>query len=186
MSPKDEELIKACMQENADAQKELYERYAPMLMGTCMRYAKDQVEAEDILQESFIKIFQKIKKYNRQGSWEAWLRRITINTAIDHLRKQKNMQRNISIEQDQALQVEAHEVDQLELEYLYQIIQELPAGYRVVFNLYAIEGYSHREIGKQLGITESTSRSQYTRARAILMQRIREDRMETNKFRNAI
>ncbi len=174
------------MQNHADAQRELYERYSPLLMGVCMRYAKDRAEAEDILQESFIKIFSKLKKYNSQGSWEGWLRRITINTAIDHLRKQKNMQKNMSIEQEQALQIEADEVDQLELEYLYQIIQELPAGYRIVFNLYAIEGYSHKEIGHQLGVTESTSRSQYTRARAILMKRIREDRMETNKFRNAI
>jgi len=186
MSLINKQLIKACMRGDSAAQRELYERYAPKMMGVCMRYARDEAEAEDILQESFIKIFQHIKKYNFQGSWEGWLRRIVINTAIDHLRRQKHTQYQLSIEQDQVKEVAASEVDQLELEYLYQIIQELPAGYRLVFNLYAIEGYAHKEIAEQLSISESTSRSQYTRARAILMQRIREDRMETNKFKNAI
>ncbi len=174
------------MQEEAHAQRELYTLMSPQLMGVCMRYARNVPEAEDILQEGFIKVFQKIKKYNFQGSWEGWVRRIMINTAIDYLRKQKNYQYQLSIEEGEGLSVSTQEIDELELEYLYQVIQELPPGYRLVFNLYAIEGYSHKEIGQQLGISESTSRSQYTRARAILIKRIREDSMETNTFRNAI
>ncbi|MEM6630943.1 MAG: sigma-70 family RNA polymerase sigma factor [Bacteroidota bacterium] len=179
-------LIHACMQEDAHAQHELFTRMSPMLMGICMRYAQNLPEAEDILQEGFIKIFQKIKKYNFQGSWEGWVRRIMINTAIDYLRKQKAYRYQLSIEEGAGNHIEAQEIDQLELEYLYQVIQELPPGYRLVFNLYAIEGYSHKEIAQQLGISESTSRSQYTRARAILIKRIREDCMETNTFKNAI
>ena len=179
-------LIEACVKEDANAQHELYTSMAPQLMGICLRYAKNIHEAEDILQEGFVKVFQKYKKYNFQGSWEGWVRRIVINTAIDYLRKQKHYHYQLSIETGESLSVSTQEIDNLELEYLYQLIQELPPGYRLVFNLYAIEGYSHKEIGQQLDISESTSRSQYTRARAILMKRIREDCMETNTFRNAI
>ena len=186
MSKAYEALIEGCIRKESQAQRELYDRMAPRMMAVCYRYAKDQADAEDMLQEGFVKVFQKIQEYKRQGSFEGWIRKIMVRTAIDHLRKYKYLQQHTEINPEITQDLVEVETDSLELEYLYSIIQELPAGYRVVFNLYAIEGYSHKEIGAQLEISESTSRSQYTRARAILMKRIREDRLETNTFRNAI
>ena len=181
-----EALIAGCIRQNPQAQRELYERFAPKMMGVCYRYAHSRDDAEDILQEGFVKVFRNLKEYRFQGSLEGWMRRIMVHTAIDLLRKQKHQQKEIDIDHAIGEEVAEDALDSLELEYLYRVIQALPAGYRLVFNLYAIEGYSHAEIGEQLGITASTSRSQYTRARAILMSQIREDRMETNIYKDAI
>lgn len=179
-----EALIKACIQQNPKAQREFYERFAPKMMGVCFRYARNRDDAEDMLQEGFVKIYQKLTAYKFQGSLEGWVRRIIVRTAIDMLRKQKHQQNEIDIDHAVGEEVAEDAIDNLELEYLYRIIQALPTGYRLVFNLYAIEGFSHAEIGDQLGITASTSRSQYTRARSILMNQIREDRMETNVYKD--
>ncbi len=179
-------LIERCIQRDAAAQQAFYERFAPSMMAVCYRYARDKSEAEDMLQEGFIKIFGKLDRYTYKGALEGWMRRIVINTAIDMIRKQKYQQRETDIEEAVGEEVSDSAMDNLEVEYLFEIIQELPTGYRVVFNMYAIEGYSHKEIGQKLGITESTSRSQYTRARAILKQRIREDHLEPNLYRDAI
>lgn len=180
------DLVVQCQHCDRTAQQALYKRYAPDLLSVCFRYAKDREEAEDILQEGFVKIFQKIGKYEFQGSFEGWMRRIVVNTAIDHIRRNKKRQLETDIEEAREVFVSEEAVGQLELEYLYQIIQDLPPGYQLVFNLYAIEGYSHREIGERMGITESTSRSQYTRARSLLMKKICEDRMESNIYKDAI
>ncbi|MFK7970182.1 MAG: RNA polymerase sigma factor [Bacteroidia bacterium] len=180
------DLVTRCQKCDRTAQHTLYTRYAPDLLAVCYRYAKDRDEAEDILQEGFVKIFQKIARYEFQGSFEGWMRRIVVNTAIDHIRRNKKRQLETDIDEAREVFVAEGAIGQLELEYLYEIIQELPPGYRLVFNLYAIEGYSHKEIGEQMGITESTSRSQYTRARALLMKRICEDRMESNIYKDAI
>ncbi|MDX1907545.1 MAG: RNA polymerase sigma factor [Bacteroidia bacterium] len=165
-------LIQACAAQKPQAQRELYQLFAPRLFAVCCRYAASEAEAEDILQESFIKIFQKISSYEESGSLEGWLRRIVVNTAIDHLRRQKQ-QKNRASERE-AVEIPAADdvIADLEAEQLILLIQQLPDGYRMVFNLYAVEGYSHAEIGKQLGITESTSRSQYTRARALLRENL--------------
>ncbi len=185
-TPPQQALVQRCIDGQPRAQRELYECFAPKMMGVCMRYAKSPARAEDMLQEGFIKVFQKLEKYQDKGSLEGWIRRIMINTAIDTLRREKHMLQQLEINEAIAEQVNESVLDELEADFLMDRIQELPTGYRLVFNLYAIEGYSHAEIGEQLHITESTSRSQYTRARAMLKKRICEAYMETNTLRDAI
>lgn len=180
------DLVNKCKHCDPQAQQALYQTYAPTLLAVCCRYAPNRDEAEDILQDGFVKIFQNLGKYEFNGSFEGWMRRIVVNTAIDHIRRNKRNQLETPIEEAREVHVPEDALGNLELEYLYQIIQDLPPGYRMVFNLYAIEGYAHKEIGQQLGITESTSRSQFTRARSMLMQKIREDRLESNIYRDAI
>ncbi|MEZ4847657.1 MAG: RNA polymerase sigma factor [Bacteroidia bacterium] len=179
-------LIKDCIKQKPQAQRELYQLFAPKMMALCYRYARDEANAEDILQEGFIKIFQKINKYDDRGSFEGWVRRIMVNTAIDHIRKQKHQQNEVEINEVISEDVSESVLDKLEAEHLFEVIQQLPTGYRLVFNLYAIEGYSHKEIGEQLNITESTSRSQYTRARAMLKRKIEELYMEQNIYKDVI
>lgn len=172
-------LIESCCKGDTRAQKALYKAFAPRMYAVCLRYARDRDEAQDFLQEGFIKAFTHIGSFNGQGSFEGWLRRIVVRTAIDQLRRQKNIRQQLSIDEPDAMELPDTAIsDELSLEYLQRIVQELPAGYRIVFNLFAIEGYSHREIGEQLGITEATSRSQYTRAKAALQRRIYEDNLE--------
>lgn len=171
------EIVKGCIRCNSAAQRQLYELFAPKMMAVCYRYAKDRDEAEDILQEGFIKVFQNLNKYENNGSLEGWIRRIIVNTAIDLIRKQKQMP---LVELDEhvgasGLESEGDALGSLGLEYLMQLIQDLPPGYRLVFNMYAVEGYSHAEIAAELGINESSSRSQYTRAKSMLKKRIETD-----------
>jgi RNA polymerase sigma factor (sigma-70 family) len=178
------ELIQACRKQKPQAQRELYNRFAPVMLPVCYRYARNREEAEDILQEGFIKVFQKIHKFNDKGSLEGWIRRIMVNTAIDLLRKEKHYQHQLEINEAVAGEVSETALDQLEAEFIMELIQSLPTGYRMIFNLYAIEGFAHAEIAAQLGISESTSRSQYTRARALLKQKVRETYMETKVYRD--
>ncbi|TAE52096.1 MAG: sigma-70 family RNA polymerase sigma factor [Bacteroidetes bacterium] len=179
-------LIEGCKAHKAAAQRELYERFASKMLAVCHRYAYSNAAAEDMLQEAFVKVFQKIGDYEDRGSLEGWIRRIVVNTAIDHIRKERNLRHQEQIEAASQQEVSADVFETLETEYLFRIIRELPDGYRIVFNLYAIEGYSHAEIGAQLNITESTSRSQYARARALLMEKIRGVYQETHYYRDAI
>jgi RNA polymerase sigma-70 factor (ECF subfamily) len=140
------------------------------MFGICLRYATDHYQAEDILQEGFVKIFMKMSSYRNEGSFEGWMKRIFVNTAIEHIRKQ--IPPNIWVEEDKAPQVPSHEsvTGSLNAKDLMRMVQALPTGYRTVFNLYAIEGYNHREIATMLGITEGTSKSQLARARFILQK----------------
>ncbi|MEM6261191.1 MAG: sigma-70 family RNA polymerase sigma factor [Bacteroidota bacterium] len=178
-------LIERCIQQDTAAHQRLYELFAPKMMAVCYRYARNQAEAEDMLQEGFIKVFQNLKRYTFKGSLEGWIRRIMVNTAIDLLRKHKYFQKETDIEEADVEEFAEFSIDRLEMEYLLKIIQELPTGYRVVFNLYAIEGYSHKEIGQQLKISESTSRSQYTRARSMLKKRICADNQAFKSYLDA-
>lgn len=170
-----EELIIGCQKSNRKAQKELYDRYAPVLLGVCTRYAKESSEAEDVLQEGFIKIFEKIKLFNGEGSFEGWMRKLMVNTAISNYRK--NLKRYYKVDIDEP-QVQGLTSDWTSLEYtqdeLMQIIGSLPDGYRMVFNLYAIEGYKHKEIGDLLDIDETTSKSQYSRAKKQIQKKLTE------------
>ncbi len=180
-------IVAGCMRHEPLAQRRLYELFAPKMMALCYRYAQHRDEAEDMLQEGFIKIFQNIEKYNNQGSLEGWIRRIIVNTAIDIIRHNKALQLvsplNDNISENT---VDDNIVDTLEVEYLLKIIQDLPDGYRIVFNMFAIEGYSHAEIADLLHVNESTSRSQFTRAKALLKKRIHEDSLVINKYQDAI
>jgi RNA polymerase sigma factor (sigma-70 family) len=169
----DDELINGCMNNHAGAQKLLFEKFSKKMMGVCLRYVPDYDEAQDVLQESFIKVFQKIGSFESKGSLDGWIRKIIVNTALDHFRKNKDQKFQAEItEEDHSLATEASVVESINAKELLMIIQALPVGFRTVFNLYAIEGYSHKEIGVMLGISESTSKSQYARARVHLQKSI--------------
>ncbi len=166
-------LIQACIKQNRAAQKKLYDLYAPKMLGVCYRYAQSKEEAEDMLQEGFIKVFQKLDSFKFQGVFEGWLRRIFVNTAINIIRKYQKLQYETDIEEAGTMASNAAEVlDAMQNKEVIELIRNMPQGYRTVLNLYAIEGYSHKEIGEMLGINESSSRSQFTRAKAVLAKKI--------------
>jgi RNA polymerase sigma-70 factor, ECF subfamily len=157
-----------------------------MMNGVCLRYAANQAEAEDILQDSFIKAFKNLDKYSGQGALGGWLRKITVNTALEQYRKNKSL-KNLTVLVDVSeAQIEINDsaIENLELEDLLTKIQRLPKGFRTVFNLYAVEGYTHKEIGELLGISAGTSKSQYSRARIILRQMIQNELAEEHKNLN--
>lgn len=168
-----EQLIKKCLDNNARAQKMLYEQFGPKLMGICYRYAIDAEEAKDLLQDGFIKIFEKLDKYSGIGSFEGWMRRIVVNTALDNIRKNKKFLLHTDID-NASYKLPSNDFieERLAAEDLLKILQSIPLGYKTIFNLYAIEGYSHKEIAEQLNITTSTSKSQYSRAKALLRDKI--------------
>lgn len=143
------------------------------MMGVCLRYVNDRETARDLLQEGFIKVFTSIDSYSGNGSFEGWMRKIFVNSALEYLRKSDVMREATDLEHTaELITPDNSAISQLSAAELMDLIQELPAGFRMVFNLFAIEGYSHREISEMLGITESTSRSQFTRAKQLLQRRI--------------
>ncbi len=169
----EETLISKCINGNKIAQRQLFETYAPGMMGVCLRYFRDVEVAEDVLQESFVKVFRKLESYTGTGSLEGWIRKIVINTALDQLRKEVKFNVNVSVDDvEYKLGFDAQILSELMEEDLMKLVREMPDGYRTVFNLFAIEGFSHKEIGKQLGISENTSKSQYSRAKAYLKTRV--------------
>ena len=159
----DEELlIDKCLKGDTKAQKALFERFAPKMMSICLRYIGDYERAEDVLQDGFIKVFKNLEKFKREGSFEGWIRRTVVNTALDQLRKDKNAPIDADISEAEYLAGENEtSFGKLRTEELMAIIQNMPNGYRTVFNLFAIEGYSHQEIAEKLGVTESTSKTQF-------------------------
>jgi RNA polymerase sigma factor (sigma-70 family) len=164
------QLLKALRKSDPKAQRQLYEKYASRMMGVCMRYVGDSMTAEDILVAGFMRVFDKIEQFKGEGSFEGWIRRIMVNEALGHLRQRKRLHEETDLTEAHG-QADVGLADQdLEAEELMKLIEKLPIGYRTVFNLYAIEGYSHAEIAQMLGITESTSKSQLHRARAVLQQ----------------
>jgi RNA polymerase sigma-70 factor (ECF subfamily) len=170
----DEELIAGCLRDEAACQKELFDRYAGRLLGVCHRYARNKSDAEDILQDAFIKIFEKLKQFRGQGSFEGWMRKIVVNTALKKytlLRYQKEMNGMDTAEQfDRGTSESVHA--QLGEKDLIRLINNLPDGYRLVFNLYVMEGYQHEEIAEMLNIQPGTSRSQLVKARLMLQKQI--------------
>ena len=177
----EEEMLKGCMAKDAIAQRYLYERYKRIMTGVCMRYADRYEEAQDIVQNGFIKVFKKIGTFSGKGSLEGWIRRIMVNTALDHLRSNKADRFNVNIDDvDYKLQKDELILDSLHVEDLLKLIRALPVGYRTVFNLYAIEGYSHKEIAEKMDISENTSKSQYSRARSLLKKKLAEIESQTD------
>jgi RNA polymerase sigma-70 factor (ECF subfamily) len=170
----EQQIIEGCAKHNRRAQQILYDKYSRLLLGVCLRYAKDKAEAEDILQESFLKIFFNIKDFSGTGSFIGWLRKIAVNTAITHYHK--NLKYRYHVDIDEYISVEAgtesFEEDFFNSEELFKVLNELPAGYRMVFNLYAVEGYKHKEIAEMLGIDTNTSKSQYSRAKGVLRDKL--------------
>ena len=173
-----EAIIEQCKEENAFAQRQLYDHFAGKMMGVCKRYLQDTEEAEDALICAFTKVFTHISRYKADGPFEGWLRRICVNECLDRIRKQKG----IWMVQWQETHEEEHDPIQsaYSQEYLMGLINALPVGYKTVFNLYAIEGYSHQEIAERLKITESTSKSQLSRARQLLQKQLR---LEASKIK---
>ena len=168
----DEQIVEGCKLQNPSHQRKLYEKFSRKMFGVCLRYASNREEAEDLLQDSFVKVFQHISSFKMEGSLEGWVRRIVVNTSLEFIRKQKLQWVSI----DSADEPAESEVvlDHMNAKELLMIINKLPSGFKAVFNLYAIEGYNHREIGELLGITESTSKSQYSRAKSALVKSIKE------------
>lgn len=165
----DNRLVNECLRNNPAAQRQLYERFAPSMLGICYRYTKSVADAEDVLQEGFVKAFKNLVQYKGAGELGGWLRRIMVTTAINYLKK--NSRYNVVYGEEHLHAVPGHEpAFSLGAKELADLVRQLPAGYQLVFNLYAVEGYSHAEIGALLGIGESTSRSQYARARGLLIQ----------------
>jgi RNA polymerase sigma factor (sigma-70 family) len=169
----DAALVKECVNGNPRAQRALFERFAPKMMTVCLRYAKDTEQAEDVMQDGFVKVFTKLGDFKLEGSLEGWIRRVMVNTALDQIRKNGRLLGDISTD-DVAYKLETNDpiAETLMAEDLMKLVMAMPEGYKVVFNMFAIEGYSHAEIADTLGITESTSKSQYSRARAYLRERI--------------
>lgn len=170
----EKELIQLCIKGDRYSQKQLYEVYAPTMMSVCHRYAKNKMEAEDIFQEAFVRVFRHIGNFSFEGSFEGWIRRIMINTALKY-----NSKKSLGWNLDSIEDLDFHEhmepsvIADLGEEELISYISDLPDGYRMVFNLFVIEGYSHKEIGDLLEIEESTSRSQLVKARKMLQLKLR-------------
>ncbi len=168
-------LIEACKNNDASAQKLLYETFARKMMSVCLRYADNREMAEDFLQEGFIKVFSSIRSYSYEGSFEGWMRRVFVNTALESLRKNDLLRNGVDLDSlDPQQEADYSAVDKISADELMELIAQLPPGFRTVFNMFAVEGYSHKEIAHALNITESTSRSQYTRAKKLLQKWINE------------
>jgi RNA polymerase sigma-70 factor (ECF subfamily) len=171
----DTTLVIECVKGNPRAQRMLFDRFSSKMLGVCLRYAKDSEQADDILQDGFVKVFTKLKDFKNEGSLEGWIRRVMVNTALDQIRKNGKTLGGVSVDDVQyKIENNDHIAEQLMAEDLLKLINSMPDGYKVVFNMFAIEGYTHNEIADTLGISESTSKSQYSRARAYLRERISE------------
>lgn len=169
---RESELIEGCRKGTPSAQKSLYDQMAGKMFSLCCRYIKDRMEAEDVLVTSFTKVFERIDQYKGEGSFEGWVRRIVVNESLTYLRRNKSMYLETDLEVADREPDLSSMSDQLEAEDLLRLVAELPTGYRIVFNMYAIDGFSHKEIADHLGISENTSKSQLSRARVQLQARL--------------
>ena len=167
------DLLQGCLSGNRRMQEELYRRFSPRMYAVCLRYAGKAEEAEDILQEGFIKVFRKMDSYRGDGSFEGWMRRIFVNTAIEHFRRKRYLMPVTEREENTIEGKYTSVLDDLGAKDILALVQELSPGYRTVFNMYVVEGYTHREIADMLGISEGTSKSQLSRAKVILQDMVR-------------
>ncbi|MGZ3838303.1 MAG: RNA polymerase sigma factor [Flavisolibacter sp.] len=177
-------LVKDCLKGKSPAQRELYGHFAPGMLSVCYRYTKSMADAEDVLQEGFVKVFLNLHQFKFEGELGGWIRRIMVTTAINYLKRNARYQTDLLFPEEHLHIVanEHHPEVRMETKELADLIRQLPPGYQTIFNLYAVEGYNHVEIGKILGIQESTSRSQYARARTLLIQWIEQ---KNNDFKKA-
>lgn len=163
-------LVKDCLREKLSAQRQLYDAFAGPMLGVCYRYTKSITDAEDVLQEGFVKVFKNLHQYKFEGELGGWIRRIMVTTAINYLKKNARYQSELVFTDEPLHAVSTDDPElRLEAKELAELIRQLPPGYQTIFNLYAVEGYTHVQIGAMLGIQEGTSRSQYARARALLI-----------------
>jgi RNA polymerase sigma-70 factor (ECF subfamily) len=168
----EKKLVKQCCRGKSSAQQELYQRFGGQMLSVCRRYTKSVEDAEEVLSNGFIKVFSKIDQYKGEGALGGWIRTIMVREALNFIRYQKNIFIEVENEDYQAEFGHQEELEALEAQHLLLLIDELPTGYKTVFNLYAIEGYNHREIGALLGVSENTSKSQLSKARKQLQQRL--------------
>ena len=173
----EDELVKGCKNEDRHCQRIVFERYAGKMMTVSLRYARHRLEAEDILQESFVKVFNNIQAFQGNGSFEGWIRRIVVNTALRDIQKSSFKNEQIGLENIIERSEEPTAISNLSEQEILKLISFLPDGYRTVFNLYVFEDFSHREISQHLGIEESTSRSQLTKARQMLQAQIKKSNL---------
>jgi len=172
----EQELVQRVLKGEKAAQKHLFDKFAPQMMTVCNRYSNSQDQAADMLQEGFITVFQKLTQFDGRGSLAGWVRRIMVNSALNVLRKEKKFA--FSEEVETATGIESNMTDaisQMAFEEVSSLIQKMPTGYRTVFNMYAIEGYSHKEIANHLNVSESTSKTQYRKAKLYLQKLISEN-----------
>jgi RNA polymerase sigma-70 factor (ECF subfamily) len=177
----DEELIVLCRNNQVFAQNELYKRFARRVMGIAMRYSRNREDAQDIVQDSFVKIFLGLKNFKGDGSFEGWIKRIAVNTAINHIQKQLKFTNESAIEAASDLIYDNQIIKNISANELIGLVQAMPDGFRTVFNLFVIEGYQHQEIGEMLGISEGTSKSQLARARQHLANKIKSKKLDYNE-----
>lgn len=177
----EKEIIEGCLRQKRECQQELFKRYAGKMLAVCMRYARHQMEAEDVLQDAFIKVFDHLHQFQNKGSFEGWIRRVVVNTALKTFDRKSftHEQYGLEVREDYSA-AEPKVFAQLNEEELLGLIARLPEGYRIVFNLYAIEGYSHAEIADMLGVQESTSRSQLVKARKMLQAMVMDAELVEN------
>ena len=165
----EEIMLQGCLDNLSIAQEALYNRFSPRMLGVCYRYARNREDAEDMLQEGFMKIYSQIHQYKASGALEGWIRKIVVHTCINILKKNKKFSDSVDLIHASSIQISDNNIpSMMQAKQVVECIRLLPIGYRTVLNLYAIEGFSHKEISSILEIEESTSRSQYTRARALL------------------
>ncbi len=165
----EEVILEGCLRNDSVAQRELYNTYSPKMLAVCFRYAHSREDAEDMLQEAFIKVFTQLRTFENRGSFEGWIRRIVVHTCINTLKKNKKFNESVDLIHAASISIREETVPAVvQVKQIVDCIRSLPIGYRTVLNLYAIEGYSHREIAQLLDIEESTSRSQFTRAKGML------------------
>jgi RNA polymerase sigma factor (sigma-70 family) len=177
----DSDLIKGCITGDRKMQEQLYSKYSPKMYAVCLRYSNNTDDACDLLQDGFIKVYKNLEKYRAEGSFEGWVRRIFVNTSIEHFRRKTKL---TSITETQETNIEDKEfgaLDSMAEKDVIKIIQQLSPGYRQVFNMYVIEGYTHKEIGDILGISEGTSKSQLARAKVILKKMVEEKLYRPNE-----
>ncbi|MFM9910395.1 MAG: RNA polymerase sigma factor [Chitinophagaceae bacterium] len=176
------DLINGCIEGNRKMQEELYRRFSPKMYAVCFRYANNADDAQDLLQEGFIKVFRNLHRFRSEGSFEGWIRRIFVNTSIEHFRKKSLALSSVSEKEESTIEdSDISALDSLAQKDVLNIIQELSPGYKTVFNLYVVEGYSHKEIGVLLGISEGTSKSQLARSKSILQKKIAQYLSDTQK-----
>jgi RNA polymerase sigma factor (sigma-70 family) len=177
------DLISGCIDGNRRMQEELYRRFSPRMYAVCLRYAGSSEEAEDILQEGFIKIFKKLGSFRGEGSFEGWIRRVFVNTAIEHFRRKRYLQPVTEREENTIEGKNISVLDELAEKDILELVRQLSPGYRTVFNMYVVEGYTHKEIGDILGISEGTSKSQLSRAKVILQDLVKKFMEQNNEVR---
>lgn len=176
------DLIKGCIAGDRRLQEELYRRFSPKMYAVCLRYANNADDAQDLLQEGFIKVYRNLHRFRAEGSFEGWIRRVFVNTSIEHFRKKSTRLSMVTDKEENTIEdADITAIHKLAEKDIINIIQELSPGYRTVFNLYVVEGYSHKEIGELLGISEGTSKSQLARAKGVLQKKITQYLSDTQK-----